>query len=151
MSTPRLLDARRALDMLAGPVARLRTSLEEDASVFPLNATSVLTVDAKAIDAFLQRYQQVADLLLRKLFPRVLAVIEQRGEQLRFRDMLDALERYRVIDSADEWSDIAEQRNRLVHEYAMEAPARAHELNGAWASAPLLIAGVDRCAIALEG
>ena len=119
--------------------------MSEDAEHFPLDAKSVLTVDSKTIDAFLQRYQQVADLLLRKAMPRLLSAIEERDERLRFRDMLDELERYGVIESADQFSDINEQRHRLVHEDAMEPSARAAELNLAWAFAPVLIESVQSC------
>jgi hypothetical protein len=131
--------------MLAGPGARLRASLDEDSGLFPLDAQSVITADAKAIDAFLQRFQQVSDLLLRKAFPRLLAALEERDERHRFRDMLDELERFGVIESADLWSDINDLRNRLVHEYAMDPEPRSRELNLAWSMAPLLIEAVQRC------
>lgn len=146
MSDRRTLDAERALAMLAGPIRRLQRSLADDAALFPLTPETVVAADEKTIDAFLQRYQQVADLILRKAFPRLLAALEQRDERVRFRDMLDELERYGVIDSADFWSDVNDQRNRLVHEYAMEPAERAAELNRAWAFAPALVEAVERCA-----
>lgn len=147
MST-RAAAARRALASLEGPLRRLSTSLQEEAPLFPLTEMR-LRANEKAIDAFLQRYQQTADLLMRKVFPLVLAVLREREDVVRFRDILDGLERQGVIDSADEWSEVNEQRNRLVHEYAMAPNERVAEINAAWVTAPMLVVAARRCAAAI--
>ncbi|HEV2569164.1 MAG TPA: HepT-like ribonuclease domain-containing protein [Sphingomonas sp.] len=87
------------------------------------------------IDAFLQRFQQVVDLTLRKLFPKLVAALELREERVALRPVLDRLEREGLIESADWWSELNELRNRLVHEYAMAPDQRAAELNKAWSYA----------------
>ncbi len=128
------------LKMLSGPMRRLRLSLESDSQLFPLQP-SRFDDDAVllAIDAFLQRFQQVVDLTLRKLFPKLLAALELREERVALRPVLDRLEREGLIESADWWSELNELRNRLVHEYAMSPEQRAIELNTAWRYAPELV------------
>jgi hypothetical protein len=122
--------------MLAGPARRLRLSLDRDHSLFPLQGGAFDDdVALLTIDAFLQRFQQVVDLTLRKLFPKLVAALELREERVALRPVLDRLEREGLIESADWWSELNELRNRLVHEYAMAPDQRAAELNKAWSYA----------------
>lgn len=127
--------------------ARLRASLERDAAAFPVTPSTVRRVDADAAtarDAFLQRFQQTSDHLLRKLLPRSLAAIDGSAEFRPMRDMLDALERAGAIDSPDPWLTLIELRNRLIHEYALSDQELAADLNDAWVMAPWLLDQIAR-------
>lgn len=104
--------------MLAGPRERLRESIADDGGMFPIKGVPLDRQDRKALDAFLQRFQQVYDILVRKAMPRALAYLTANERALPFRDMLDALDRLELIESADAWEELNQLRNRLVHEYA---------------------------------
>lgn len=60
-------------EAIGGPVARLGRTLREDVEAIIKPEADKSGYDLLATDGFLQRFQQVADLTLRKLFPRLLA------------------------------------------------------------------------------
>ena len=133
-----------ALDNLAGPLARLRRSLTKPDSCFPLGVDGIADETVDEIDQFLQRFQQVVDITLRKLFPSVTVVVSGTAPPRFFRDMLDLLERAEIIADASWWAEVNDQRNRLAHEYAMEASVRASELNTARAAAQIVVEQLER-------
>ena len=83
--------------------------------------------------------------------PLVHAALQAEARTLTLRDLLDALERLDLIDSADDWEAMNDLRNLLVHEYAMVDAARVEKLNEAWKAAPLLIAEASRLQAAMQG
>lgn len=147
-SRPRV---ERALAMIAGPLSRLRESVEDDGQLFPLSAGSFDRQSRKALDAFLQRFQQVYDILARKLMPAMHAYLVADARPRSFRDTLDAFERLELIDSADRWEELNELRNRLIHEYALDDATRAQELNAAFALTAMIEATAERFARAIVG
>ena len=83
--------------------------------------------------------------------PLIHAALQAEAHALVLRDLLDAMERLDLIDSADDWEAINDLRNLLVHEYAMVDAARVEKLNEAWKAAPLLIAEASRLKAAMQG
>ena len=81
---------------------------------------------------------------LRKLFPHLLAVLEQSDARPPFGAVLDRLDGYEVLSDVAWWLELNEQRNRLIHEYAMSEEQRAIELTLAWESAERLRVEVQR-------
>ena len=131
-----------AFQALKSILERLSLSLDEDATFFPVTAASVKTRkndEAKTRDAFLQRFQQAADHLLRKLFPRLQAAISGNLDILPIGELLQELDRAGLIEDAGTWKQILELRNRLTHDYALDAEESAESLNEAWRRAPYLI------------
>lgn len=127
--------------------ARLALSLSADSGAFPVSAATVRSPDdtfALERDAFLQRFQQTSDHVLRKLFPRVLASITKSADFLPMQDTLDALHRASIIDDVGPWLALLELRNRLTHEYALNEIELAQDINAAWDMIPLLLAQIDR-------
>lgn len=144
MSDARVLRLGETFDALAGPLARLRRSLRDDAHALPDPERPEQTDEqVDAVDAFLQRFQQTADLTLRKLFPRLLAVLEASDTKRAFASVLDRLDGYEVIDDVAWWTELNSIRNRLIHEYAMEPTARAIELARSWSAAGELVRRLD--------
>ncbi|MFW2831545.1 hypothetical protein [Sphingomonas sp. ID0503] len=139
----------QTLDALVQVGARLRSSLEEDAALFPMSEGSLAgagSADLKALDAFLQRFQQTADQILRKLLPRLVAAADETSVAFVFRELLERLDRLGAIDGTDTWTALQQLRNRLTHEYVMGLAERAQDLNTAWAMAPLLLDQIERAA-----
>lgn len=134
-------------DALAAISRRLALSLSEDSNVFPVDAASASSEDPatmRVLDAFLQRYSQTLDQLLRKLFPRLNAAIIGDDDLLPIRQVLESLHRAGVVESVSAWLELIEVRNRLTHEYALDPASRAAALNEAWDRAPALLAQVER-------
>lgn len=132
---------------LASISLRLSMSLGQDGAFFPVTAASVQSRDGdvlRVLDAFLQRFQQALDQILRKLFPRLQAAVTLSDELLPVRELLENLHRAGVIASIDTWRELIEVRNRLTHDYALDPEERAAVLNEAWARVPDVLAQVDR-------
>lgn len=131
-------------EVIGGPLARLGRSLRDDGPAILKSEPDKIGHDLLATDAFLQRFQQVADLTMRKLFPRLLAVLESSDALHPFGVVLDRLDGYEVLSDVPWWIELNEVRNRLTHEYAMPADQRAAELAAAWQAALRLFAEVVR-------
>lgn len=131
-------------EAIGGPLARLDRSLRDDGGSIVMPEHDKSGHDLLATDAFLQRFQQVTDLVLRKLFPRLLAVLENSDVRHPFGAVLDRLDGYEVLADVPWWLDLNEIRNRLIHEYAMTVEQRATEIGRAWAAAAMLRAEVVR-------
>ena len=131
-------------DTIGGPLARLGRSLRDDEAAVMKSEGDKSGHDLLATDAFLQRFQQVTDLALRKLLPRLLAVLESSDVRSPFDAVFDRLDGYEVLSDVDWWIRLNEIRNRLIHEYAMGADERATEIKGAWAAAARLCSELVR-------
>jgi hypothetical protein len=129
---------------VGGPLVRLEQSLQQDGAAIAKRESDKSGHDQLATDAFLQRFQQVTDLTLRKLFPRLLAALENSDVRHPFGAMLDRLDGYEILSDVPWWIELNEIRNRLTHEYAMSDDARAAEIAKAWAAAGRLHAEIIR-------
>lgn len=133
----RLTDVFAALKTMQ---ERLEWSLHDDAHLFPVAASSVRDRrTAESLDAFLKRFEQTTDHILRRLFPALVAAAEIEYLVRPLLDVLDQLHRLGVIDDPATWVRMIDLRNRLVHDYALDAALLAGELNAAWGAAPMLI------------
>lgn len=138
----RLNDVFDALDMM---VERLEWSIQDDGHLFPVDAAQLRDRQiATSLDAFLKRFEQTCDHVLRKLFPALVAAVELEYVVRPLRDVLDALHRFGVIDDPATWIQMIDLRNRLVHEYALDVATLAAELSVAWTCAPALITQIER-------
>lgn len=132
---------------LASITWRLELSLRKDADRFPVTPQTAASKEpdlVTSLDAFLQRFTQTLDHLLRKLFPRLEAAISGSDELLPIGTLLENLHRAGVIETVQVWRELIEVRNRLTHEYALDPVGRAEALNEAWTRTPLLLAQVSR-------
>lgn len=125
-------------------MARLARSLRDDGASIAKAEAEKSAYDLLATDAFLQRFQQLTDLALRKLYPRILSVLEQSDVRHPFAAVLDRLDGYEVLSDVSWWIALNETRNRLIHEYAMSAEDRAKEIAQAWTAAQRLHAELTR-------
>ena len=144
---------RQTFDALAAIGTRLALPVRDDANWFPVTSEGAASNEPdmmKAIDAFLQRFTQALDHVLRKLFPRLQAAISGDDELLPVRELFENLHRAGVIETVSEWRELLEVRNRLTHEYAMDAIERAATLNDAWSRAPALLTQIERARLYAE-
>jgi len=70
---------------------------------------------AEKVDAFTSRFSRLQDTVGDKLLPTWLNVLgEQTGAAI---DNLDKAEKLGVLASADQWLEIRQLRNQMIHEY----------------------------------
>lgn len=108
--------AQREWDLLAQVKARLLDS------TMPLLKPEVLasfTIEkTEQLDAFVARFGRLQDTLGDKLLPALLlAGGDQPGQMF---DNLDRAERFGWIESASDWADSRQLRNRMIHEYIQD-------------------------------
>ncbi len=75
------------------------------------------SVKVKTIDSFIYRFIKLQDLVEQKLFKAYLDDVGDYRDDMSFLDILDRLEKLKVIKSADQWMDYRKLRNELTHEY----------------------------------
>lgn len=92
---------------------------------------------AERLDAFVSRFGRMQDTLGDKLLPSLLrAIAEKPGSTL---DNLNRAEKLGLLTSAVEWLDVRNLRNKLIHEYMVDAEEFAFALNCAHVSVQLLV------------
>jgi hypothetical protein len=74
----------------------------------------------KIIDTFIFRFMKLQDYMGNKLFKAFLIETGDYRDDMSFIDVLDKLEKLRVIDSAEDWIKLRKLRNKLAHEYPDE-------------------------------
>ena len=100
--------------------------------------------DSEMLDAFVSRYSRLQDTLGDKLLPALLrASLEKTGAQL---DNLLRAEKLAWIESTEEWVELRELRNRMVHEYIETAEDMLEALQQALLSVSVLIDTQNRMA-----
>ena len=71
----------------------------------------------KTIDTFIYRFIKLQDLMGEKLFKVFLDEIGEYKDSMSLLDMLDKLEKFKIIKNASDWMVYRKLRNQLTHEY----------------------------------
>lgn len=88
--------------------------------------------DLVFIDAFIFRFIKLQDIMGEKLFRLILDNLKENEVDpyfMPFIDVLNKLEKYGIIDSADEWLGLRKVRNSFTHEYPEDSSKRMDALN----------------------
>lgn len=126
---------RREGDLLLKTDARLFKANLDAAWVERLEKEEDL---AERLDAFVSRFGRMQDTLGDKLIPSLLrSLAEKPGSAL---DNLNRAEKLGLLTSVVEWLDVRNLRNKLVHEYMVDAEEFAMALNQAHVVVTLLVA-----------
>lgn len=108
----------------------LKFSFKKINYISPFNKENLenITEDNKQlIDAFLFRFGKLQDLLGDKMFRLILVLeTEHVGSML---DIINKMEKFYIIDSADEWVSIRKARNDATHDYDLKSEKIAEKLN----------------------
>ena len=71
----------------------------------------------KTIDTFIYRFIKLQDLVGNKLFKLFLDEIGEYQDNMSLLDVLDKLERFKIISDSKKWMYYRKLRNQLTHEY----------------------------------
>lgn len=103
-------------------ILRIKEALQGLSTEQPLSLDTygALTPEqVRCIDQFIFRFSKLQDAMGAKIFRNLLAYWDEDITNLPMRDVLDRLERYRIIPSANDWVYIRELRNELSHDYPL--------------------------------
>ena len=73
--------------------------------------------DIEHIDQFIFRFSKLQDAIGQRFFKAMLTFLEEDVEGVPFIDILNKLEKFQLIESADQWKQLREIRNTIAHEY----------------------------------
>lgn len=77
------------------------------------------TEQVRCVDQFIFRFSKLQDAMGAKIFRYLLELLDEDISSLPMRDILNRLERYLIIPSANEWIYIRELRNEIAHDYPL--------------------------------
>ncbi len=96
---------------------------------------------AERLDAFVSRFGRMQDTVGDKLIPVLLkSLAEKTGSAL---DNLNRAEKLGFLPSVEEWLDVRNLRNKLVHEYMSDPAEFAAALNIAHSMVSLLVSAYN--------
>lgn len=111
---------------------RLHYAISQTEKLFPLDREIYQNLnDAQIgnIDQLVFRFTKLQDELGTNTFRYVLVYLQEDIIDKPFRDILNRLERLKIIDSSDIWLTLRELRNDLAHEYPMMLEETIDKLN----------------------
>jgi hypothetical protein len=120
---------------------RLNYALNQISGLFPLtvdkyNNFSEATIGN--IDQLVFRFTKLQDEIGNSTFRFLLEHLKEDVADKPFRDILNMLERLKIIDSSDTWLTLREIRNDLTHEYPMMIYDTIEKLNQLFQQVPTL-------------
>ena len=121
---------------------RLHYALSQTEKLFPLDREIYQNLnDAQIgnIDQLVFRFTKLQDELGTNTFRYVLVYLQEDIIDKPFRDILNRLERLKIIDSSDIWLTLRELRNDLAHEYPMMLEETIDKLNLLYNQLSLLV------------
>ena len=123
----------RAFAVCDRQIQRIEEALADLGMTMPMSVEEHADLDREQIrclDQFIFRFSKLQDTMGAKLFRQVLAYLEEDVSDLPMIDILRLMERYGLIDQADEWTTIRELRNEIAHDYPLLENDAVAAING---------------------
>ena len=114
---------QREFEVCDKHVLRINEALEGLSARLPISVdcyANLNTEQVRCMDQFIFRFSKLQDAIGAKIFRFILELLDEDVAALPMRDILNKLERYQIIPSADEWSYIRELRNEISHDYPLQ-------------------------------
>lgn len=111
---------------------RLSRAITKMSPVMPLDSDRYLQLtedEIEHIDQFLFRFAKLQDAMGAKLFRYIMLYLGEDIENRPFIDILNRMEKIGLIDSANEWRELREDRNELSHNYENEPISMSISIN----------------------
>lgn len=106
----------------------------------------------RIVNSFLFNYIKIQDRVGGKLFRLVLQQWrELDSDSMTMLDVLNRLEKLKIIDSVETWDKLREIRNAIPHEYPEEVPTRIDNMRlalGGYLQIKQIIANIERALLA---
>lgn len=111
---------------------RINSSYTELKGIMPLTKSVYINLseeEIKVLDQFLFRFSKLQDAMGQKLFKTILALLKEDIEGKPFVDILNLMEKLSLLDSANDWRELREDRNDLAHNYEDEPEEMSLNIN----------------------
>ena len=132
---------QREFEICDKHILRINEALKELSDILPLTAESYASLDSEQIrclDQFIFRFSKLQDAMGAKIFRYLLEYLDEDVTALPMRDILNRLERFRILPDANEWVYIRELRNEIAHDYPLMENDVVHILNELLSKAEVL-------------
>lgn len=113
---------QREFDICDRHIQRINEALEGLSVKTPLTAEIYENLNreqVRCLDQFIFRFSKLQDAMGAKIFRYLLEYLDEDVTALPMRDILNRLERYRLLPDAAEWLYIRELRNEIAHDYPL--------------------------------
>ncbi len=81
------------------------------------------------IDQYLFRFAKLQDTMGNRFFPNLLEALAEPIDNMAFIDILNRLEKFKVIESKNSWLEMRKMRNSASHEYPQTINERIDGIN----------------------
>ena len=118
----------------------LRYAMQSLKSVLPFTTDFLINMDDERVqdwDQFILRYTKLQDTIGARLFPAVLAFLEEPFEDRPMLDKLHRLEKLGYLESMEQWHTLRSVRNSFAHDYPQDDALKVAYLNQAIESVPI--------------
>ena len=113
-------------------ILRLNSAAQKMSSFMPLDSKSYQSLsddEVGYIDQFLFRFAKLQDAIGQKLFKTILLFLKEDIEGKPFIDILNILEKLNLLDDANVWKQLRDDRNELAHNYEDEPEQMSETIN----------------------
>lgn len=111
---------------------RMKSASQKMANFIPLDEQKYIALadsEIEHIDQFLFRFAKLQDSMGQKLFKTMMIFLGEEVEGRPFIDILNQMEKISLIDSANDWKKLRDDRNELSHNYESEPEKISIALN----------------------
>lgn len=134
---------QREFEVCDKHILRISEALEGLDVELPMSSACYANLSSeqvRCIDQFIFRFSKLQDAMGAKIFRYILEYLDEDITALPMRDILNRLERYLIIPSADEWTYIRELRNEISHDYSLLESDMVTILNELFSKVEVLLA-----------
>lgn len=111
---------------------RMMFAWESVRNNFPLTEFSIgklTSIELALFDQLIYRFSKLQDSMGTRLFKQILEGLEEDVSAIPFIDILNKMEKLKLIDKAKDWIALRQTRNTVSHEYPFLKEVQADELN----------------------
>ena len=111
---------------------RMMFAWDQVSKHFPLTESTLSglkPMELALFDQLIYRFSKLQDTMGSRLFKQLMESLEEDISGLPFIDILNRLEKLKLLDEAKEWIALRQTRNVVSHEYPFFKEAQAEELN----------------------
>ena len=113
-------------------VKRIKMALYRTSNLFPLTLENVNNISEENLgflEILTSRFAKLQDNIGQKIFPVILKLLKEDVDNKSFLDILNQLEKLKIIPSVKFWDELREVRNILIHEYENNSELQVKALN----------------------
>ena len=123
-------------------ILRIDSATKKMSYFMPLNSDKFINLtedEIEHIDQFLFRFAKLQDAMGQKLFKTLLLSLNEDIEGKAFIDILHLMEKLYLLEDANQWRELGDDRNELSHNYEDEPEEMSIAINKLYNKKDILI------------